>query len=148
MDFSFSEQHVAVRDTVRRLCESEHRGLVVAAEENETLPREVFARWGELGLLGVRYPESDGGSGLDKVSDCIVREELSYMSQGFASSWSAHSHLGIWPIWKAGTPAQRERFFRPAVAGRKIAGFALSEPDGGSNIRGLKSIASTISSGA
>eukprot|EP01036_Dinobryon_divergens_P040223 gene40224-biopygen32094 len=60
-------QHVAVRDTVRRLCEAEHRGLVVAAEENETLPREVFARWGELGLLGVRYPESDGGSGLDKV---------------------------------------------------------------------------------
>ena len=50
--------------------------------------------------------EADGGSGLDKVSDCIVREELSYMSQGFASSWSAHSHLGIWPIWKAGTESQ------------------------------------------
>ena len=83
MDFSFSEQQVAVRDTVRRLCR-EHQHLVGPAEENEALPREVFARWGELGLLGVRYPESDGGSGLDKVSDCIVREELSYMSQGFA----------------------------------------------------------------
>lgn len=147
MDFSFSEQHIAVRDTVRRLCQSEHQQLVVAAEENEALPREVFTRWGELGLLGVRYPESDGGSGLDKVSDCIVREELSYMSQGFASSWSAHSHLGIWPIWKAGTESQRERFFRPAVAGRKIAGFALSEPDGGSNIRGLKTRAERVAGG-
>ena len=62
MDFSFSEQQVAVRDTVRRLCR-EHQHLVGPAEENEALPREVFARWGELGLLGVRYPESDGGMG-------------------------------------------------------------------------------------
>ena len=94
MDFTFSEQHEAVRATVRRLCQTEHRPLVAAAEETEVFPRAVFARWGELGLLRVRYPEADGGSGLDKVSDCIVREELSYMSQAFASSWSAHSHLG------------------------------------------------------
>ena len=147
MDFSFSEQHEAVRDTVRRLCQTEHRPLVAAAEENEVFPREVFARWGELGLLGVRYPEADGGSGLDKVSDCIVREELSYMSQAFASSWSAHSHLGTWPIWKAGTEAQRATFFRPALAGRKIAGFALSEPDGGSNIRALKTRADRVPGG-
>lgn len=74
MDFSFSEQHVAVRDTVRRLCRSEHQRLVAAAEENEALPRDVFARWGELGLLGVRYPESDGGSGLDKIDRLLVGE--------------------------------------------------------------------------
>lgn len=72
--------------------------LVFEAEEQEAFPRRVFERWGELGLLGVRYPEADGGSGLDKVSDCIVREELSYLSQAFASTWSAHTHLGIWPI--------------------------------------------------
>jgi alkylation response protein AidB-like acyl-CoA dehydrogenase len=136
-----------VRDTVKRLCQSEHQQLVAAAEESESLPREVFARWGELGLLGVRYPEKDGGSGLDKISDCIVREELSYMSQGFATSWSAHTHLGIWPIWKAGTDEQRERFFRPAVRGTKIAGFALSEPDGGSNVRALKTRAERTAGG-
>jgi len=147
MDFAFSEQHEAVRDTVRRLCQTEHQKLVTAAEESEALPREVFARWGELGLLGVRYPEVDGGSGLDKISDCIVREELSYMSQGFASSWSAHSHLGIWPIWKAGTDEQRQRFFRPALQGCKIAGFALSEPDGGSNIRALRTRAERAAGG-
>ena len=114
---------MAVRETVRRLCQSEHQKLVVAAEENETLPRDVFARWGELGLLGVRYPESDGGSGLDKISDCIVREELSYMSQGFASSWSAHSHLGIWPIWKAGTEAQRRALLPARRAGPEDRGL-------------------------
>src|SRR6478672_1839956 len=97
LNFTFSPEHESVRDTVRRLCQDELSALVGEAEETEVFPKQVFRRWGELGLLGVRYPEADGGSGLDKISDCIVREELSYMSQGFASSWSAHSHLGIWP---------------------------------------------------
>lgn len=147
LNFDFSPEQEAVRDTVRRLCRDELAPLVTDAEENEAFPRQVFKRWGELGLLGVRYPEADGGSGLDKVCDCIVREELSYMSQGFASSWSAHAHLGIWPIWKAGTPEQRERFFRPALTGEKIAGFGLSEPDGGSNVRALKTRAEKVPGG-
>ena len=147
LNFSFSSEHELVRDTVRRLCRDELAPLVNEAEETETFPRQVFKRWGELGLLGVRYPEADGGSGLDKVSDCIVREELSYMSQAFASSWSAHTHLGIWPIWKVGTPEQRERFFVPALAGDKIAGFGLSEPDGGSNVRALKTRAERVPGG-
>ena len=112
LNFSFSPEHEAVRDTVRRLCREELAPLVEAAEETETFPRHVFRRWGELGLLGVRYPEADGGSGLDKVSDCIVREELSYMSQAFATTWSAQSHLSIWPIWKIGTDSQKARYFR------------------------------------
>jgi alkylation response protein AidB-like acyl-CoA dehydrogenase len=147
LNFSFSAEHEAVRDTVRRLCRDELAPLVEAAEENETFPPQVFKRWGELGLLGVRYPEADGGAGLDKISDCIVREELSYMSQAFASSWSAHTHLGIWPIWKIGTPAQRERFFVPALQGDKIAGFGLSEPDGGSNVRAMKTRAEKVPGG-
>jgi alkylation response protein AidB-like acyl-CoA dehydrogenase len=147
LDFTFTAEQESVRDMVRRLCRDELSSLVGEAEENEVFPRQVFRRWGELGLLGVRYPEEDGGSGFDKVSDCIVREELSYMSQAFATSWSAHTHLGIWPIWKIGTESQRERFFRPALAGEKIAGFALSEPDGGSNIRALKTRATRVEGG-
>lgn len=147
LDFSFSPEHEAVRDTVRRLCREELAPLVAPAEETETFPKQVFKRWGELGLFGVRYPEADGGSGLDKVSDCIVREELSYLSQAFATSWSAHSHLGIWPIWKIGTPTQKQRYFEPALSGEKISGFGLSEPDGGSNIRAMKTRADKVPGG-
>ncbi|ARP74861.1 acyl-CoA dehydrogenase family protein [Bordetella genomosp. 6] len=147
LSFAFSSEHEAVRDTVRRLCQEELAPLVFEAEEQEAFPRRVFERWGELGLLGVRYPEADGGSGLDKVSDCIVREELSYLSQAFASTWSAHTHLGIWPIWKAGTPTQKARFLAPALAGRKVAGFGLSEPDGGSNVRAMKTRAERVEGG-
>jgi butyryl-CoA dehydrogenase len=136
-----------VRDTVRRFCAEEIAPLVRESEESETFPKHLFAKWGELGLLGARYPAEDGGSGMDKVSDCIVREELSFVSQGIAASWSAHTHLGTWPIWRAGTAAQKASWFRPALAGEKIAGFALSEPDGGSNIRALKTRAEKVQGG-
>ena len=147
LNFSFTPEHESVRAMVQRLCRDELASYVTQAEEAESFPRHAFKRWGELGLLGVRYPEAAGGSGMDKVCDCIVREELSYMSQGFASSWSAHTHLGIWPIWKAGTDEQVSRFFQPALAGNKIAGFGLSEPDGGSNIRAMKTYAERVPGG-
>lgn len=147
MDFSFSEEHEQIRETVRRFCREEIAPLVSEAEETETFPKQLFPKWGELGLLGVRYPEADGGSGFDKIADCIIREELSYVSQAIAASWSAHTHLGIWPIWKAGTDEQKERFFRPALAGEKVAGFGLSEPDGGSNIRAMKTRAEKVEGG-
>jgi len=147
LDFSLSEEHLAVRESVRRLCREEVAPRVNDAEENETFPRELFRIWGRLGLIGARYPADDGGTGLDKVADCIIREEMSAVCQGFASSWSAHSHLGIWPIWKAGTAAQKLRYFVPALAGEKIAGFGLSEPDGGSNVRALKTRATQVPGG-
>lgn len=147
MDFSFTVEQEDLRRTVRRFAESELAPLVRDAEETETFPRHLFKRFAELGLNGVRYPEADGGSGFDKISDCIVREEMSRVCQSFSSSWSAHSHLGIWPIWRAGTEAQKADFFRPALAGDRIAGFALSEPDGGSDIRALRTKAEKVPGG-
>lgn len=147
MDFNFTEEQQQVRDMVRRFCETDVAPLVEEAEETETFPPELFRKWGELGLLGARYPAEDGGSGMDKISDCIIREETSYVCQAFASSCSAHSHLGIWPIWRAGTEDQKERFFRPALAGEKVAAFGLSEPDVGSNIRQLKTRADKVDGG-
>lgn len=138
MDFEFAEEHAQLREMVRRHAETELAPLVEEAEEAERFPPGLFRRWGALGLLAARYPVEDGGGGADKIADCIIREEMSRVCQAFASAWSAHSHLGLWPIWRAGTPDQKARFLRPALAGERIAGFALSEPDGGSNIRALR----------
>jgi len=147
MNFEFTPQHEQVRETITRFAVEEMAPLVAAAEENEVFPKELFRRWGELGLLGVRYPEADGGSGFDKISDCIVREEMSRVCQAFSSSWSAHTHLALWPIWRAGTPEQKARFFRTGLAGEKIGGFGLSEPDGGSDIRGMRTRAEKVDGG-
>ncbi len=147
MDFSFAPEHVALRETVRRHMESEARPLVRHSDETETFPVHLFKRWGELGILAARYPEADGGVGMDKVSDCIIREEIGRVSQAFCGAFSAHSHLGIWPIWKAGTPMQRQNYFQPASMGEKIACFGLSEPDGGSDIRAMKTRAEKVDGG-
>jgi butyryl-CoA dehydrogenase len=147
MDFAFTEEQERVRDLVRRVMAEEMAPLVHEAEESETLPRHVFRRWGELGLIGARYPLEDGGSGMDKVTDCLIREETSYVWQALASSLSAHSHLGIWPIWRAGTDEQKRRFLVPGLAGERIAAFGLSEPDVGSNVRGLKTRARKVAGG-
>jgi butyryl-CoA dehydrogenase len=147
MDFAFSPEHVQLRDTVRRHTEEEMRPLVRGADDSERFPPHLFKRWGELGLIGARYPEEDGGVGMDKVSDCIIREELGRVSQAFCAAYSAHSHLGIWPIWRAGTDMQKQRYFRPAITGEKVACFGLSEPDGGSNIRAMKTRAEKVEGG-
>ncbi|MBQ0725485.1 MAG: acyl-CoA dehydrogenase family protein [Cycloclasticus sp.] len=147
MDFSFSEEHQLLRDTVRKFSETELAPLVREADDNEVFPRELFPKWGEMGLIAARYPEKDGGGGFDKIADCIIREETSRVCQAFASSLSAHSHLGIWPIWRIGTDQQKENYLKPAMAGQKVSCFGLSEPDGGSNIRALKTQAKKVDGG-
>ena len=147
MDFSFSEEHQLLRETVRRFSETELAPLVRESDDNETFPRELFPKWGEMGLIAARYPEKDGGGGFDKIADCIIREETSRVCQAFASSLSAHSHLGIWPIWRIGTETQKEQYLKPAMAGQKVSCFGLSEPDGGSNIRALKTHAKKVDGG-
>lgn len=147
MDFTLSPEHVQIRHLARRFCQSEIVPRLQEAEETETFPREIFKKWGDLGLFGIRYPEADGGSGMDKVADCIVREEISAVSQSFATSWSAHCHLALWPIWRTGTAKQKESYFQPGLAGTKIGAFALSEPDTGSNIRELTTKAEKVAGG-
>jgi butyryl-CoA dehydrogenase len=147
MDFTYSTEHEQVRDVVRRFCHTEIAPLVAQAEETETFPVEIFRKWGDLGLLGLRYPEADGGAGMDKVADCIVREELSAVSQAFATSWSAHTHLALWPIWRVGTTDQKQRYLKQGLAGNLIGAFALSEPDTGSNIRELTTKAEKVAGG-
>ncbi|MDE0811145.1 MAG: acyl-CoA dehydrogenase family protein [Alphaproteobacteria bacterium] len=120
LDFSFTEEQERVREMVCRFCEAKIAPLA---------------------------SEAGGGAGMDEITDCFIREEMSVVSQGFASAWSAHTHLGIWPIWRAGTDDQKERFFRPALAGEKVAAFRLSEPEVGSNVRGLKTRAEKVEGG-
>jgi butyryl-CoA dehydrogenase len=91
MDFSLSTEHELSRDLIRRFCKTEIAPLVQQAEETETFPVEIYRKWRDLGVIGIRYPAADGGSGMAKVADCIVREEISAVSQSFATAWSAHS---------------------------------------------------------
>lgn len=147
MDFRLSAEHEEVRERVRRFCRAEIAPRVAEAEDTETFPVEMFRKWGDAGLLALRYPKADGGAGMDKVADCLAREEMSAVSQAFATGWSAHCHLSLWPIWRIGTPEQKSKYLQSGLAGRLIGSFALSEPEGGSNIRALATTATKVPGG-
>lgn len=141
MDLFLSEEHQIFRDQIRRFCEAEIAPLVEEAEETETFPKSLFPTMGKLGYLAVRYPEEYGGAGVDKLTDVILREEMSRVCQGIASSWSTHSHLATFPIYHDGTEDQKKNYLVPAIKGEKIGGFALSEPNAGSDVKSIESFA-------
>ncbi len=135
------EEHYIFKEQIRRFCEAELLPLVDEAEKTQTTPKKLFRRMGELGLLCIRYPEEYGGVNADKITDVILREEMSRICQGFATAWSGHSHLSTYPIYKFGTEAQKQTYLVPAIKGEKIGAFALTEPDAGSDTKSLKSSA-------
>ena len=141
MDLFLSEEHQIFRDQIRRFCEAEIAPLVEEAEETETFPKSLFPMMGKLGYLAVRYPEEYGGAGVDKLTDVILREEMSRVCQGIASSWSTHSHLATFPIYHDGTEDQKKNYLVPAIKGEKIGGFALSEPNAGSDVKSIQGFA-------
>jgi len=137
----FKEEHYIFRDQIRRFCEMEIAPLVEEAERTQTFPKQLFRRMGELGYLCIRYPEKYGGAGADKITDVIMREEMSRVCQGISSSWSAHSHLSTYPIFRMGTETQKQEYLIPAIKGEKIGAFGLSEPDAGSDTKAISTVA-------
>ena len=87
MDFFLREDQRIFKDTFRRFAEAEIGPLVEEAEETETFPLQLFPQMGKLGYLCPRYSEKYGGAEIDKVSEVLMREEISRVSQGIASSW-------------------------------------------------------------
>lgn len=137
MEPYFKEEHYIFKDQIRRFCETEIAPLVDEAERTQTFPKHLFRRMGELGYLCIRYPEEYGGVGADKITDVIIREEMSRVCQGISSSWSAHSHLATYPIYRMGTETQKRDYLVPAIKGEKIGAFGLTEPEAGSDAKSI-----------
>jgi alkylation response protein AidB-like acyl-CoA dehydrogenase len=137
----FSEQHLAVREMVRQFAREEVAPVAKQFDADGTFPWENVRKMGELGLLGVPWPESLGGAGLDLMSFIITIEELGRVDASTGLTISAHTTLGTSPIVNFGTDAQRQRFVPPLASGRVLGGFGLTEPDAGSDAGGTKTTA-------
>src|SRR3712207_9522878 len=93
---------------------------------------------GELGFLGLKYPEELGGQGGNYLHDAVLTEELSRSgSGGLAAGIGAHIGIATPPVWKFGTEDQKQRYLAPAIRGEKIAALGITEPDAGSDVAGL-----------
>lgn len=138
MDLELTEEQRIFRGAIRAFIEREVAPLVHEAEETETFPVWLFRRMGEMGYLCVRYPAEIGGGGADKVTECILVEELCRVCAGIAGGILVQSGLATEPIYKFGSEELKQRFLYPAVRGDKIGAFALTEPDAGSDAASIR----------
>ncbi len=138
----FLEEHEAFRRTVRSVIEKELRPHATEWEERQEFPRALYTRFGELGWLGLKYPEAYGGTNAGFLYEAVLLEELGRCgSGGVAAGLGAQFVISTGPIHLFGTEAQKERFLAPAIRGEKIGALAITEPDAGSDVAGLRTTA-------
>ena len=137
----FNDQHVAVREMVRAFAQSEVAPVAGKFDEAAEFPWENVKRMGELGLLGIPWPEEVGGAGLDLTSYILAIHEMAKVDASHAITISAHTTLGTSPIYYFGNEQQRDRFIPMLASGRVLGGFGLTEPDAGSDAGGTRTTA-------
>jgi butyryl-CoA dehydrogenase len=137
----FTDQHLATREMVRQFARDEIAPTAAYWDAEGKFPWENIKKMGELGLLGVPWPEELGGAGLDTISYMIVIEELAKVDASHGLTVSAHTTLGTSPIVRFGTEAQKRRYVPLLASGRVMGGFGLTEPEAGSDAGGTRTTA-------
>ncbi|MGD8857386.1 MAG: acyl-CoA dehydrogenase family protein, partial [Chloroflexota bacterium] len=137
MDFQLSAEQKQFRDLVHQFVANEVRPMARLVDEEASFNWEATRKMGPLGLLGLEVPEEYGGAAVDAISAAIAIEELGWGCGSTALAISAHNGLGLGPIIRFGTEAQKERWLPPLVSGQgKLACLALTEPGAGSDLQG------------
>jgi alkylation response protein AidB-like acyl-CoA dehydrogenase len=125
------------RKTVARFVDAEVVPAAEAMDERGEFPAKLFKRLGELGYLGLRYPEAYGGADADTTTYCLFAEELARGSLSLAAAAAMQSLMGTYFIYKHGSEDLRTRYLVPALRGDLVATFALTEPNAGSDLANI-----------
>lgn len=132
INHNLSEQQVLLRDTVRKFAEEVIKPKAMALDEQEEFSYDITRQMADMGFLGAFLPEKYGGSELDYVSYIIVVEEISRIDGSQGATVAAHNSLGAGPLYYYGNDEQKKRYL-PELAGGKLWGFGLTEPEAGSD---------------
>jgi len=138
MDFTLNEEQLAIRETCREFAEQEIKPLAEEMDRSGEFPYEIIRQMGELGLLGLPFPEEYGGAGADFLSYCIAMEEISRGDVSVGITMEAHTSLGASPFYLFGSEEQKERFLLPLARGEQLWAFGLTEPEAGSDSGGTQ----------
>ncbi len=133
MDFTLPEHVEALRQEVRKFAEKEIRPHVMEWDESKTYPMDVIKRLGEMGMLGVIFPEEYGGAGMGYIEYAVVIEELSRVCGSVGISVAAHNSLCANHIYSMGNEAQKQKYLKPLASGKAIGAWGLTEPGAGSD---------------
>jgi alkylation response protein AidB-like acyl-CoA dehydrogenase len=146
MDFSFTEEQLAIRQAARDFARQECLPGVIERDEKQQLPREQLLKLADLGFMGMMVSPEFGGAGMDTVSYVLAMEEISKIDASVSVAMSVNNSLVCWGLQAYGSPLQKEKYLRPLAAGKKegelyIGAFLLSEPEAGSDATSQKTTA-------
>jgi len=141
MDFELPEDLQEMKRTVREFCLAEVKPHARAWDESGAFPREVVAKLGALGFLGLSVPEAYGGSALGALAGAVVIEEFARYDGSLALTVASHNGLGTNHILRFGTEEQKRRWLPSLATGEKLAAWALTEPGSGSDAAGMRTAA-------
>jgi len=141
VDFSLTDEQQQLRRTIREFAESEIAPHVMEWDEASQFPAEIIPKLAEMGLLGVLFPEKDGGAGLGYIEYAIAIEELARVDGSVGLIVAAHNSLCTNHIYKFGTEEQRRKYVVPLAQGKKLGCWSLTEPEAGSDAGGTRTVA-------
>jgi alkylation response protein AidB-like acyl-CoA dehydrogenase len=147
MDFLLQEEHHQVRETARKFADEVVAPRARELDEREEFPTEIVKQMGELGFMGLPYPEKYGGAGLDMLAYAIAVEEIARACGSTALTLAAHVSLGCGPVAHNGTEEQKLKFLTPMAKGEAIGAFGLTEPNAGSDAAGTQTRAEKVKGG-
>jgi len=133
MDFTFSPEHEALRRMIREFAEKEIAPIAAELDREHRVPLEIMRKLGEIGLLGVCFPQEYGGMGAGEAGYCILMEELGRVCTSTATNVGAHIGIGAMAIHLDGNEAQRRKYLIPLAKGEQFAAFGLTESNAGSD---------------
>lgn len=136
-----SEDHQTLAETVRDFANQVIAPVAAKHDREQTFPYDVIKKMGAMGLFGLPFPEEVGGMGGDFLSLCLAIEEIARIDQSVAVTLEAGVGLGSMLIFRFGTDEQKKSFLPALMSGDALAGFGLTEPDGGSDASGLRTTA-------
>ncbi|MET3505834.1 acyl-CoA dehydrogenase [Halalkalibacter oceani] len=141
MNFELTKEQRMIRNLVRDFAQKELAPLAERLDAEAEFPAEQFAQMGELGLLGLPFPEQYGGAGADTISYALAVEEIGRACGGTGLSYAAAVSLGASPIYYFGTEEQKKKYLPPLAKGEAFGAFGLTEPNAGSDAGGTQTTA-------
>jgi butyryl-CoA dehydrogenase len=138
MDFSLNEEQLAIRDTCREFAEQVIKPRAEELDRTGQFPYDIIRQMGELGLLGLPFPEKYGGAGADFLSYCLAIEEISRADTSIGITMEAATSLGAMPFYLFGSEEQKEQYLVPLARGEQLWAFGLTEPEAGSDSGGTQ----------
>ena len=141
MDFRLTKQQEMMQKLCREFAVNEVEPIAAEIDEQERYPYETVEKLRRYGMMGIQFPKELGGSGGDTICYSIAIEEASKFCATTGCIISSHATLGAWPIYKYGTPEQKEKWLRPLISGQKTGAFGLTEPNAGTDSAAQDTIA-------